>query len=374
MNTLWGFIFSFATIAGIVGAIYITWSIYRFPGIRKITKNKRIPGLLLSFGIFAAFFALFYFTMSLVNCVIILIHLLLFKLIFDIVGVFIKKARQKKNPEGTRSGFYWQGWGAFGLCFIYLAIGYFLCNHVFVTTYDLETDKAVGDLKIVMFADSHVGTTFDGEGFSKQMEKINTENPDLVLIVGDFVDDGTSKDDMLKACEALGTLNTKYGVYYVYGNHDKGYNGNKRGYDATKLKTNLALNKVYVMEDRVLEVAENVVIVGRADASNRGRKSIEELTKDIDPDKYIIVLNHQPTDYENESKTNADLVLSGHTHGGQLLPMTLFQTSFGGNDRAYGHENRNGTDFIVTSGIADWELKFKTGTKSEYVVINVKGK
>ena len=97
MNTLWGFIFSFAAIAGIVGAIYITWSIYRFPGIRKITNNKRIPGLLLSFGIFAAFFALFYFTMSLVNCVIILIHLLLFKLIFDIVGLFVKKARKKKK-------------------------------------------------------------------------------------------------------------------------------------------------------------------------------------------------------------------------------------------------------------------------------------
>ena len=113
--------------------------------------------------------------------------------------------------------------------------------------------------------------------------------------------------------------------------------------------------------------------MGRADASNRGRKSIEDLTKDIDPGKYIIVLNHQPTDYDNEAASNVDLVLSGHTHGGQFFPMTLFGNSFGGNDRAYGHEKRNGTDFIVTSGIADWELKFKTGTKSEYVVINVKG-
>ncbi len=375
MNTLWGFIFSFAAIAGIVGAIYITWSIYRFPGIRKITNNKRIPGLLLSFCIFAAFFALFYFTMSLVNCVIILIHLLLFKLLFDIVGLFVKKARKKKNPEGTGSGFYWQGWGAFGLCFIYLAIGYFLCNHVFVTTYDIETDKAVGDLKIVMFADSHIGATFDGDGLKEQIDRINAENPDLVLLVGDFVDDGTDKENMLKACEALSTVKATYGLWYVYGNHDKGYYGaSKRGYSPSTLEYNMLLSKVHVLEDKVREVGDNIVIVGRADASNRGRMSIETLTKDIDPDKYVIVLDHQPTDYENEANSVADLVLSGHTHGGQMLPFTFFQQSFGGNNRAYGHERRNNTDFIVTSGIADWELKFKTGTKSEYVVINVKGK
>ena len=368
MNTRWGFIFSAVSIAGIIGAIYLVWTISRFPGIKKLTKGKKVPGLLVSLVIFGAGFALFNFTMSTINAVIILIHYMLFALLFGIAGFIIKKKRKKE------SSFYWQGWGALIACFVFLGIGYFLCNHVFVTTYDIETDKAVGDLKIVMFADSHVGTTFDGEGFAEQMERINAENPDLVFIVGDFVDDGTNKDDMLKACEALSTLNAKYGVYYVYGNHDKGYNGNKRGYSASTLSYNILLNKVHILEDKVTEVADNIVIVGRADASNRGRKSIESLTKNIDPNKYIIVLNHQPTDYDNEAASNADLVLSGHTHGGQFFPMTLFGNSFGGNDRAYGHEKRNGTDFIVTSGIADWELKFKTGTKSEYVVINVKGK
>ena len=136
----------------------------------------------------------------------------------------------------------------------------------------------------------------------------------------------------------------------------------------------MLLSKVHVLEDKVREVGDNIVIVGRADASNRGRMSIETLTKNIDPDKYVIVLDHQPTDYENEANSVADLVLSGHTHGGQMLPFTFFRQSFGGNNSVYGHEKRNNTDFIVTSGIADWELKFKTGTKSEYVVINVKGK
>ena len=65
-------------------------------------------------------------------------------------------------------------------------------------------------------------------------------------------------------------------------------------------------------------------------------------------------------------------MVSGHTHGGQFFPVTYVGEWIGANDRTYGHEKRNGTDFIVTSGISCWELPFKTGTKSEYVIIDVK--
>ena len=92
---------------------------------------------------------------------------------------------------------------------------------------------------------------------------------------------------------------------------------------------------------------------------------------EADPEKYIIVLDHQPSDYENEAETAADLVVSGHTHGGQLIPITYVGEWLGMNDRTYGYERRNNTDFIVTSGIADWEMDFKTGTISEYVIITV---
>ena len=81
--------------------------------------------------------------------------------------------------------------------------------------------------------------------------------------------------------------------------------------------------------------------------------------------------DHQPTDYNNQAKTEVDLVFSGHTHGGQLFPFNQVGKWIGANDLVYGHEKRNKTDFIVTSGISDWAIKFKTGTKSEYVVINL---
>ena len=91
---------------------------------------------------------------------------------------------------------------------------------------------------------------------------------------------------------------------------------------------------------------------------------MEELTADLDPDKFSIVLDHQPQDYEAQAKAGVDLVLSGHTHGGQLFP----------DDRVYGYEKRGSTNFIVTSGISDWAIKFKTGCRSEYLMLEIDGK
>ena len=67
-----------------------------------------------------------------------------------------------------------------------------------------------------------------------------------------------------------------------------------------------------------------------------------------------------------------DLVLSGHTHGGQLFPFNNLGKWLGFNDAIYGYERLDNTDFIVTSGISDWELLFKTGCRSEFVVIDIK--
>ena len=63
--------------------------------------------------------------------------------------------------------------------------------------------------------------------------------------------------------------------------------------------------------------------------------------ENIDTSKYIIVLDHEPNDYDMEATSDADLVLSGHTHGGQMIPITYVGEWFGINDRTYGYERRN---------------------------------
>ena len=65
------------------------------------------------------------------------------------------------------------------------------------------------------------------------------------------------------------------------------------------------------------------------------------------------------------------MLLSGHTHGGQLFPLAYINTSISRNDMVYGFEQKGNTSFIVSSGISEWGFGFRTGCRSEYVVIDV---
>ena len=156
-------------------------------------------------------------------------------------------------------------------------------------------------------------------------------------------------------------------ILYIHGNHDDSYS---RGKD-TSLETLLTDNGIHILSDSARLIDNRFYVIGRRDRSQKGRRELKELISGLDTSKYMIVLDHQPADYDAEAATAADLVLSGHTHGGQLIPATFVGEWLGMNDNTYGYERRSDTDFIVTSGIADWEIKFKTGTKSEYVIIEI---
>jgi predicted MPP superfamily phosphohydrolase len=261
-----------------------------------------------------------------------------------------------------------------------LGVGWYLAHNVWQTDYRLVTPKNIQDLKIIMFADAHIGTTFSGDGFVKHMETINALHPDVVIIAGDFVDDSTKREDMTKSCKALGNIKSKYGIYFVLGNHDRGYyKSDYRGFSLDELIAELKKNNVIVLRDEAVLLDNLFYIIGRQDASSyrrnsKQRKSMSELIANLDDSKYMIVIDHQPTDTINQANSKVDLVLSGHTHGGQLFPFNKVGEWIGANDITYGLKNTNKTNFIVTSGISDWEIKFKTGTKSEYVVINVGNK
>lgn len=351
------------------GIFYMIHSISRFGLIKKLAKEKPWPKRIISLGLIVLGFGVFSIILTPINAIIIFLHLCIFWLIYGGIFLAIKKL------AGKEFKIYLQGWFALATTTVYMSIAYYLCVNVWVTNYTLTTEKDLGGkLHVVMFADSHVGATFDGEGFAKHMERVNAEKPDIVLIAGDYVDDGTTKEEMIRSCKALGQIDAKYGVWFAYGNHDKGYYGSSRGFSAEELEAELEKNGVHILVDETELIDDRFYLVGRADKSFEDRASASELIKDLDDSKYIIVMDHQPADYAAEAKTNADLVLSGHTHGGQLFPMTHFGLFMSINDRTYGYENRNGTNFLVTSGIADWELVFKTGTKSEYCVIDIEEK
>lgn len=352
----WLFIMGFTFLLFILGIIYICKQMQKF-GI----KNKLIPYLII-----LIFIILLSLILNYTTAIIIIIHYLVIWLFMDLLFLIIKKIRKQEFK------YYLSGMFTIILTTIYIIFGIFNVYNVKKTEYNLSTIKTNNSYKIALISDSHLGTTFDAEGFNKYLKIIEKENPDMLLIAGDFVDDGASKSEMIKACKYLGGIKTKYGVYFVHGNHDKGYYGEKRGYTSADLENELTKNNVKVLKDESILINDEIYLIGRQDFENTNRIDINSLTNSLDKSKYMLVIDHQPTDYQNESKANADLVLSGHTHGGQFIPLNILNPYLSQNNSVYGFKKVNKTNFIVTSGLSDWEIKLKTGCISEYVIINLK--
>ncbi|MBO4324829.1 MAG: metallophosphoesterase [Lachnospiraceae bacterium] len=365
---MWTIVLIAVCILMIGSLIYLGSRMSHFPLLGKLAdKNAfgRWVVRLIPLIVFAGF-AVFDF----VNSVIFLIHLTVFWIAADLLfRLFTKRGKEEKKPRT-----YAAAWIAVGVCVIYFIIGYFCAHQVFRKEYTITTEKDLGTqkLRVALIADCHIGSTFDGEGFARHLAEIQKMKPDVLVIVGDYVDDSTKKEDMLRAGQALGGFEAKYGVFYVYGNHDKGYY-NSRGFTADELAANLRENGVTILEDANVMLSEGVCLIGRKDRSDRSRKGMAELMEGIDTSLYTIVLDHQPNDYKSEAEAGPDLVLSGHTHGGQMIPIGLIGRISGADDRSYGTEKRGNTMFLVTSGISCWALDFKTGTKSEYVIIDLVG-
>ena len=368
---MWYIILMIVIITTVSGLIYLSWRLSRFAFIEKLNRGRPKYRKFTGFTIVMLLFGLLSLWLNLMNAVICLLHFVVIWLFCDALSAVFH--RLFKGSGKSR----WTAPVAIILSLAALASGWYLNHHVWITSYVVETEKNVKDMRLVMFADSHIGTTFDSTGFAGHLQEIQKHDPDLVLIAGDFVDDGTTREEMIAACKALSNLKTTYGIYFVFGNHDKGYHNPKiRGFTGEDLLAELKRNNVKVLQDETALIDNMFYIVGRRDSSEyqRGgsRQNMQELTGKLDKDKYIIVLDHQPNDYKNQTETEVDLVLSGHTHGGQLLPLNKVGEWIGANDRTYGHERRGTTDFIVTSGLSDWAIRFKTGTKSEFVLIDLK--
>lgn len=315
------------------------------------------------------------FIWSPINMAVCLLHAALFLLLTDGISALVSRLRHRRFRRD------WLGLTALLLCAAYLTSGWVNANHVWQTRYTIETDKAVGSLRVALLSDSHIGTTFRADGLAEHLADVQAQNPDVVVFAGDFTDESTTREDMVAAARALGQVKAPYGVYFVFGNHDKNnYEGESRAYTGEELASELTKNGVTVLEDEIVPIGDGFYLIGRQDASEEtehrgGRASMAELTQDLDENRFSIVLDHQPHDYENQAASGVDLVLSGHTHGGQMIPLVQMIRHFHlGDDNVYGLQRRESTDFIVSSGISDWELQFKTGCRSEYVIIDIQGK
>lgn len=352
-------------VVAVFGLVYLVNRFHRFECVRRIgEKRKKLSWLLAALPVLIIALVFYFQTVS---TTVFVLHLMVFWLLCDVISLLIKRIRKRDFKR------YYAGACAILITVAYLTVGWYYAHHVYQTEYEITTEKSLGQetLRVVQISDSHLGATFDGEGFAKYMRDVQNTNPDVVVVTGDFVDDDTVKTDMIASCQALGELKTTYGVYFVFGNHDKGY-FNHRDFTEQELRQELEINQVKILEDESVFIDDRFYIIGRQDRSVGERADMKTLTKGLDSSKYMIVLDHQPHDFENQKKTGVDLVLCGHTHGGQMFPIGITGELSGENDKTYGLEKREETTFIVSSGISDWAIPFKTAAIAEYVVIDIK--
>ena len=352
------------------GVLYISFRAAHFPLVLRLTGGRRTVGRLLCVTVVLAVTGVLWALWNMMNAVVCLLHLVVFWLLSDLVSLIVARARRRPaRPDRA-------GAAAILLCVLWLAGGYAAAHHVSLTTYTFETPKVDRAVRLVQISDAHIGATFHADGFLQHIQDINALGPDAVVVTGDFVDDDTSRADMLGACDALGQVTAPYGVYYVFGNHDKGYySASSRGWNSDELRAALAKNGVTVLEDETAALGDSLLMAGRKDRSMEsragGRMSAAELLLDADRSRYIVILDHQPHDYDAEAAAGADLVLSGHTHGGQFIPIRHVGEWLGENALRYGHQRRQNTDFIVSSGISNRAFQFTTRCHSEIVVIDI---
>lgn len=238
---MWLLILAGLGIMGLASIGYLALKPDRFPKARRLLDmvlgTEKWKHVLVGLLLVLVFSGVLILILNMMNAIIILLHLLLIWILCDLADWIIRKVKNKgqkniEEQEATKEGHpYIAGMVALVLTAVYLSYGWFCAHHVFVTDYAVQTAKDLGtdsengkeDLHIVWFSDSHVGATFNAETFKDYCESISAEMPDLVIVAGDFVDDDTTKEDMIASCEALGSIQTRYGIYYAFGNHDKGY-------------------------------------------------------------------------------------------------------------------------------------------------------
>lgn len=217
--------------------------------------------------------------------------------------------------------------------------------------------------RIVQISDMHIGGLIDKEFVAQSVKKINTLTPDLIAITGDLSD--AHVDQIKDAIDELRHLKSRFGTFYVIGNHEYFHS----------LKETIAYIKtldIQVLENSALSINNDFYIAGVYDLfgfrTNTYTPDIAQAMSDIPPQMPTLLLAHQPKFVEYLEGFTPSLILSGHTHGGQIWPfhylVTLAQPYLKGLYPL--PENRH---IYVNSGIGFWGPPMRLGAQAEITCI-----
>jgi len=254
-----------------------------------------------------------------------------------------------------------------------IVIGFINAVSPITKRYDLTVDKSFGDgsdtMSIVAVSDIHLGSIIRKRSMRHLSEMIAEERPDLVLFLGDLIDGSIGpvlRDDLLSWLTLPELL---YGKYAITGNHEFMS-------DLRKSIPYIEGKGIKVLSDEVVRLDNGVQIVGRTDrtamqGSGPGRASLDSLLAQTDTSAPVILLDQQPYDLSALAGTAVDLQLSGHTHNGQMWPLTIITNKMF--ELSHGYRKFGNTHVIVSSGFGIWGPRMRIGTRPEILSVTLRG-
>jgi len=231
-------------------------------------------------------------------------------------------------------------------------------------TVELAKPMPGNHMRIVLISDIHLSSYINGTHLDKYIELINAQNPQLVLIAGDIADRNLQPLIDWDIASRFKKIKAQYGVFAISGNHE--YYGGER----ERLYDYFRSSGITMLLDSVAIIGGSVQIAGREDRTNTKRKTLKEILTNVDKNLPIILMDHQPFGLNEAIENGVDLQLSGHTHNGQFWPVNLVVKWM--YEVGYGYKKIKDTHFYVSSGIGLWGPKFRIGTLSEIVTIDLK--
>lgn len=245
------------------------------------------------------------------------------------------------------------------ICFIYSFIEPHLIEEKTIIISDSDVPQSFVGKKIVFVSDIHHGQYFERERVASLVKKVNELDPDIIILGGDYI---SGNAGYIEPCfEELSKLEAKMGVFGVTGNHDEWE-------DHNLTVKSMGKAGITVLSDRGewLEVGKDrIKITGINWYSSRYfyyGPDIGPLIEDAEEDDFVILVSHTP-DFAEELRTSkVDLMLSGHTHGGQITFFGLwapYVPSYYGQKYRTGIVKTDKTTVLISNGAGNTFLPIR---------------
>jgi hypothetical protein len=227
---------------------------------------------------------------------------------------------------------------------------------------------SLNGLRLVQLTDMHIGLTIGRDFVEDVVRKVNALEPDIVAITGDLIDG--SVDDLGTAVAPLGEIESRLGTFFVTGNHEY-YSG------AESWLEFLGHLGIRVLRNEHVELSKDGEVIHLAGvddwtAHQFGNGHGADMARAMagrDASKPVILLAHQPIQFDEARAHGVDLQISGHTHGGQIFPFGLLTRL--AQPFLSGLHQRGDSQIYVSSGTGYWGPPMRIAAPAEITLIEL---